>query len=225
MKNKFLLGLLVCIIGVSTPCLWDQPIRGSDEYIVQQKVVEFDPRYYYGVNGYYSVAERLKRDKLQELLEQNARMQAQIDLLIKLLGQTPPVVPVSPPIIPPVTPVDPTVDPTVDPPVNPPVVPENPPGNVNDLEQKVYTIFYDSCVNCHGNKDAEKRLQLIDEDKGQLFNWGVARTVDIVQRVERVYLNGKKAMPPSGTTLTDEDVQTLKEWMYTIVDEELQNSN
>ncbi len=174
------------------------------QVLVPQKVVQFDPRYYYGVDGYYALGSSLQRDKIQELVEQNAKLEAQLKLLIELLKNNPQLVPQ------PENPEVPTETPA----------PQEPADGVSALEQKVYDIFVSNCSDCHGG-ESQGRLQLVDVDKGQLIVHGAASMADIVQRVERVYLDNKKAMPPGGESLSDEDVQVLKQYMYIIADEEL----
>lgn len=211
MRFLQIITTIVTMVALSTVSTHKTQVYADDGTIlVPQKVVEFDSRYYYGIEGYYSLGPSIHREKIQELTEQNAKLQAQLQILIDLLknqNQTPnPTMPTVPNVVP-----------------EQPTVPE-PDNGVSPLAQRVYDIFVTNCANCHGEADSD-RLQLVDVEQGQLIVHGTASMADIVQRVERVYLADKKPMPPGGVVLADEDVQALKEYMYTIASEELKSSN
>lgn len=183
-------------------------VNRSRVLVVEQKRVEFDSRYFLGLDGYYSVGEELRLRKIQE---DNVALRAQNDLLINLIKNTrlnrnedcdEPKEPVDPkdPVEPkePVDPIEPT-----------------------DLDRQVFDIFVNSCINCHSEKKQSAGLQLIDSTKGQLGWHNLETRVEIFDRTLGINLHdrGKQIMPPNvNQKLSNKDVETIRLWMVELAE-------
>ena len=183
--------LLVCLLV--TPA-----VRATDfnrqNVIVRQKIVEYDPRYYLGLDGYYSVGQKIQADEQSATLND---ISSKLDVLIQLLsrGQNLP------------TPVEPLKPKEPTQPENP-TTPENPDGlEPTALDINVYNIFSTNCASCHNENKKGGGLQLVNAANKSLIYQ------DLVTRVliEKAVFSGK--MPLSGKKLSDKDVDTLKKWM------------
>src|SRR3990167_493950 len=190
--TKWLGGcLLVCLLV--TPA-----VRATDfnrqNVIVRQKIVEYDPRYYLGLDGYYSVGQKIQADEQSATLND---ISSKLDVLIQLLsrGQNLP------------TPVEPLKPKEPRQPENP-TTPENPDGlEPTALDINAYNIFSTNCASCHNENKKGGRLQLVNAANKSLIYQ------DLVTRVliEKAVFSGK--MPLSGKKLSDKDVDALKKWI------------
>lgn len=173
------------------------------QFQVQQKVVEFDSRYFLGEDGYYSVRDNLLEQKVQEANNENLKLRAEIDVLWKLVQKCL---------------KDNNVghEPYPEPVPQQPTQPTNPPDDgraVTELDRKVYNVFSNNCANCHG-AEQNVRMKLVDTTKGTLFDRSLDERVEIWTRTDQTELStfGLKGMPP-GKVLNDNDVTSIKQWM------------
>jgi hypothetical protein len=178
------------------------------------KRVEFDNRYYLGLDGYYSVGQELvdgaNAEKLSRLETQLERLSAQNEILLKLLaGEKIPEVPTSPQPTQPTQPVEPPVVQPEQP--STPNIPANPTSEASNLDKKVYDIFSRRCANCHGDLKQDGGLVLIK--KGILQGLPLADRVEVHHRVNGVNLGHKARMPKGSTPLSDIEVEDIRLWV------------
>jgi hypothetical protein len=174
--------------------------------------VEFDNRYYLGLDGYYSVGQELitrdNAEKLQSLEKQLEKLSAQNEMLLKLLaGEKIPDVPTTKPVVPSPEPEVPVVPET-------PIIPsepENPTNEATEIDQKVYNIFSRRCTNCHGDLKQDGGLVLVK--KGLLQGLTLADRVEVHHRVNGVNLGHKARMPKGSTPLSDIEVEDIRMWV------------
>ncbi len=198
----------------------------NNNAIIQQKQVVFDSRYFLGVDGYYSaagdIAQERQDDRVDRLSADNTKLQAQIDLLTKMLaayqaslgGQQVPSAPVIPQS--PVVPNQPQPNPTtpVQPLPVPPGTPTTPPGGATALDVQVYNIFAKNCATCHGETKQNADVQVINLSKQSLIYQDVSDRVLIHDVVNGVGLGVRhKKQMPLGGVLPNADVETLRLWM------------
>lgn len=171
----------------------------AQNVIVRQKTVEFDADTYLGLQGYYSVVDKLQAEKLQKE-ELNADTLKALIEIVKILLEKQGNGGVIPNI------------PTV-----PKPEPKPEPKPTDSLDSKVFKIFNDNCKQCHNTNNASKGLKLIGTDsQGDfLYDLSLAKRVKVFDSVNGVGLaeRGKKLMPLESQALSDIDVETLRLWM------------
>lgn len=177
----------------------------ADNYIIKQKLVEFDNDYYQGVNGYYSTARSLRTREDVRKEQENEEIQLQILETLQRIesklstGDTPEL---------------PEVPQTPDVPEEP--VPTESP-DVSDLNLKVFNIFKKNCANCHNDTKSSKELALVGEENGEefLYDLPLSDRVLIHHVTNNVNLDktGHKLMPIGGPPLDNDSVETLRLWV------------
>lgn len=184
------------------------------QIIIPQKVVEFDARYFQGVDSYFSVGEQLRAEKNQEKNAEIEFYKGQVEMLLKVLSNQSggKVIPTNP------TPTNPEPNPVPSPdPTNPypqPVPTQNPDEyKVTDIDRKVYNIFKTKCSRCHGDTKQDGGLTLVKSDTLQLLD--INDRVELYDRVQGINLEarGKARMPKGGAALSDDEVETMRLWM------------
>lgn len=172
------------------------PAFATDRFVVQQRVVQFDPNTFLGVQGYYAHGQQLRAQKLEEeaelvkaVKEQNEILKQMVQALMKgkVEGGTPPT-----PVVP--TPEEPTVP---------------------ALETAVLKIFTEKCAKCHGDTKADGGLTLIKDGKivkDEEDKFEVSKRLIVHHRVNGVNLSEGETRMPKGNPLSDEEVETLRLW-------------
>lgn len=163
-------------------------ICATEPYIVKQRVVQFDPNTYLGVQGYYTHGENLRVQKsteesetLKELREQNKILRDLVNAV--LAGRKLPESPVEEPVQP----------------------------SGNPLEQAVLKIFVEKCAKCHGDTKQDGGLTLVKE--GKLFDITSEEAFSVFDRSNGVDLEADEARMPKGApALSDEEVKVLYKW-------------
>lgn len=201
MKLFYIFSFLVlsCSVALADPYNFNvQRVRVVDSYDVVQKTVQFDPRQFTEISGFYQVGEKLQAEKQQNLQDEVNLLRAQLDILIKILqaknGGTE-------------IPVEPTPE--------KPAVPEPPKPAENTLDAEVLKIL-SNCANCHGDTKKEGGLQLVTGDKNagfKLVDISLADSVLIHHRTNAVNLDGDARMPKGSPALSDDKVEILRQWL------------
>lgn len=222
---KFLLSTAILLSMVSSVFagnhFFSNNVAVKNQVIVDQKIVEFDARYFLGQPGYYTTLNQIKEERAEEdansIKAENQALRAQIELLIKLCnGNKPDPKPVEP-TTPPVTPSEPTT------PDEPTTGGDGDNGGgyyVTELDEKAYAIFKNKCAQCHSEKASKgdwgngSPVVLYKKDTDTLVLQPIENRALIHEVVRRVGLDDKglSAMPPGGP-LPDEDVEVLYQWM------------
>lgn len=183
-------------------CLLFSSVSYASDYVVKQKIVEFDNDYFQGVNGYYYTANSLrKRHEQEQQLENDEKLEEIAELLRGIsekLGNKVPTEPESEEEV--------------------PVEPETPDTEeISDLNKKVFNIFSKNCGNCHNDAKPTKDLSLVGEENGQKFLYDLPLSdrvlVHHVTKGVNLDKTGHKLMPVGGPPLNQEDVTTLELWM------------
>lgn len=189
--------------------------EATNPIVVKQKVVEFDDRYFFGVDGYYGVTDNFYQRKI---IEDGQRYQEQIDdlksellktqnqLLFQKTGK----------------PVEEEVE-----------IVEKAPIRLKKIEGDIdttkltedekylysntYKLFKAKCLSCHGYND-DYGVNLIGKDSGgeYLNNTGtsVGLAAIIFHRVQGVGLEeGETRMPKGDSPLTDDEVQVFYQFL------------
>jgi mono/diheme cytochrome c family protein len=169
--------------------------------VVHNKIIEFDARYFQGLNHYFSVGEKIQKEKQEEVKSEVDFYKGQIDMLLKILANQ-----------------QKGVGGTEIKPEEKPATPSSPatPNNgdqVTDVDKKVYNIFKNKCVHCHGDTKQDGGLTLIKNDILQLVD--IYDRVEIYDRILGTDLQsrGKARMPKGSNPLSDEEVEVLRLWM------------
>lgn len=195
---------LISIILILTACVTTTatPPYAVQQVVVPQRVVTFDDNYYQGLNGYFSVGEKLRAEKQEEKNTELEYYKGQIDMLLKVLANKG---------------INTEAVPTPNNPIpQPPTVP-TPPDNgeykVTEVDKKVYNIFKAKCARCHGDTQQDGGLALIKDGALQLVD--IYDRVEIHDRVSGISLEqrGKARMPKGGNVLADDEVETMRLWM------------
>jgi len=214
---KKLVGFLIVGLFLAAPIFATDFNRGN--YDVRLKRVEFDSRYYLGLDGYYSVGQKLIDDKCKEENEalklRTVKLEAQIELLIQLVKGGTVAKPENPKVPnPKPEPTDPTTPVT---PTTPPPEPENPPDELEGtvLDGIVYEIFSTKCAKCHDESKKSGGLQLINTANKTLVLHDLPDRVEIWDRVFGVDLakRNKSSMPKGGPQMDDKSVESIRLWM------------
>jgi mono/diheme cytochrome c family protein len=173
--------------------------------VIPQKTIEFDKRYFQGQDYYYSVGEKLEKNKVEEKDAQIEFYKGQLDLILKILAAKTGVE------------LTPGNIPTPSPSPSPSPTPESPPSEegeykVTELDKKVYSIFKNQCARCHGDTKQDGGIALIKNDVLQLVD--IFDRVEIHDRVNGIGLEarGKTRMPKGSSPLADAYVETLRLW-------------
>lgn len=189
---------------------------------ILQKKVEFDSKYFLGLDGYYDVVNELQAREYVKDKDIILKQAEQLDKLISLLEQALKQKKINNGNQP-VTPANPDLSPSIP-------KPEKQPQDLSDLNTKVFNIFSVSCVSCHGNTSPKKGLQLVGtESNGTkwLNNLSLDKRVLVYDHTAGIKLKerGKKLMPLGGEPLSDADVEILRLWMIAKAEEtkEVQN--
>jgi cytochrome c5 len=182
---KIFLGFIAVSILSTASYLYATDYFYGNQAIVQQKVVQFDPNYFLGVQGYYTVGEQITKEK-QDLNQD--KIDKLIDLITKLIEAKAG------------TPATPA--PTPEPPI-----PEPP--KVDELQAKVNTLFKTKCFSCHSN---DKNGLDMFNDAGEV-EVSLADAVSIHYRVEGIALDGNAMMPKGGKPLTNDEMTLVKKWL------------
>lgn len=186
---KYVIGCLIGLFLMSTNLY-------ATDVVVKQRVVQFDPNTFLGIQGYYSHGQNLRVQKSQEedeklklLKEQNEILKQMVNALLKgkVEGGAGGALPVNP---------------------EEPAVPE--------LETKVLEIYSTKCAKCHGDTKADGGLALVKD--GKLVkdqNDGIELAIRNVvhHRVNGVSLSeGEVRMPKGAPALSNEEVEVLRLW-------------
>jgi len=223
MLKKVIVGAIIALsmTGVSLAGGYGNRIVASP-YVqnvdVKQKRVEFDSRYFLGIDGYYAVGEQIKHEKetteLDEVRRQNEILKAQLDVIIKLLGTgNGNAIPL------PVNPNPPT--PAEEPePATPAEQPADGAAYVpTALDKQAFDIFSASCKKCHSEGPNDNGLTLITKN-GALRYLDAADRFEVYNRVQGTHLEeqGKARMPKGSAALGDDKVKSLYLWLAEEVD-------
>lgn len=189
--TKYILSFLIILFPT---------IGYSTDVIVRQRVVQFDPNTYLGIQGYYTHGQQLIQRNEVEKAEEIRLLKEQLDELKKqtialqqiVLGSG------SNPGQPLPKPEDNT-----------------PPKSV--LEEKVLKIYTEKCAKCHADENDDGGLTLLkggklvinENDKEEL----AIRTNVFLRTDAGLLQEGETRMPKGSPPLSDEDVNTLKLWM------------
>ncbi len=219
-KSKILALFVVAFLlisGVGEATTYTQQNVGyaqNQKVLIKQRVVEFDPRYYLGLNGYYTIgseiAERRHTEQLEALQEEHRLLKQQIQTLIDTINRQPnPQVPQNPAPVP--VPVEP--EPQV--PANPPPV-DNGTYVPTSLDKAVYGIFKAKCASCHNENKKSGNIQLVNTQNGALLNQPLESRVLIERVIRGVDLkeDGLKLMPLNGQPLNEEDLKVIYKWAF-----------
>lgn len=219
---KYLIGILV--LGASPAFATDYVAQQKfKDVIVEQKVVEFDDRYFYGIEGYYGVGQNIRQAQQIEATRQRddeiRRLKIQIDVLTNILkterSRNHAEVENGDDFRPIETPVQ------EEQPAEVPAEQRDPDAEYvsdKDLHGKVYRIFKDKCSACHG-PDPDYSPELIGKDKLGFYlpssDLSLADRAKIFDRVYGVGLEDRDLarMPKGDQPLTDEEVEVLRLYM------------
>jgi hypothetical protein len=188
-------------------------VQQNNSFDVILKRVEFDARYFQGLDGYYSVGEELRLqqeaqniNELQQILRENARMQGQIEMLLKVLSNQKVDIPEQGPK------PEPEPQPQPEPEPEPGIEPDPEPYKPTELDVRVYHLFKQKCARCHGDTKQDGGLSLIRDGALQLVP--LEDRTEIHDRVHGVGLSDRgKAKMPKGGSLSDKEVEDLRLWM------------
>lgn len=210
----FLFLLLVCpVFGQYTV---HNRVHNVQQLVIPQRVVQFDSAYYLGVDGYYSVGDKIRQEKAQEKSDELTEAQkdreyykGQVELLLKVLAANngAKLIPSNPPENTPVPPI-----------ANIPteVTPQPTSGNYDD---KVLEIFNAKCARCHGENKSDAGLSLVKNSKLQYNNDTLADFKMREKIFDLVYGANLKerglSQMPKGSSLSDEEVEYIRLWMVT----------
>ena len=187
----------------------------NKDYNVIQKVVEFDPEYFLGTDGYFDVVDEIQQqrgyyDRDNEIvLKQVEQVDKLILLLEKVINRLDGEKPKEYPELEPVEPQEPDY----------PVL-EDKQVNNDDLNLKVFNIFKKSCMDCHAAPNGEAGLSLVEIEEGNEY----LLDLDLKSRL-LVYdsVSGKtgklKQMPLGGPKLPQEDIDILGKWALSKLEE------
>lgn len=190
--NTYILTLLIILIPA---------IGYSTDVIVRQRVVQFDPNTYLGIQGYYTHGQQLIQRNEVEKAEEIRILKEQLDELKKqtvalqqiVLGNGS----------------------TGNNPVQPPPIPDVP--QVSPLEAKVLKIYTEKCAKCHADENDDGGLTLLKDGKLVIHEDSkeeLAIRTNVFLRTDAGLLQeGETRMPKGSPPLPDEDVNTLKLWM------------
>lgn len=201
--TKYIVGLILALVAVSNVQAGNYVYSYANNSVdILEKRIQIDPRYFIGLDGLYAVGESINEEKhaqaaseLDELKAANAKLQAQLDLLIKLLsGGKPPVVP-----------GEPAPEPTPEP------EPAQP-----TLEDHVFTLLKTKCYTCH--KTGNNGIEIFNKD-GTALSDGLTLSdvVNIHHRTEGIVLDeGETLMPKGGKPFTSDEMKLMKKWMIEV---------
>lgn len=202
---KTFLSILIILFVASTTMATPPVFYQYQQVVVPQKVVQFDQAYFQGINGYYSVADKIKAEKQEEKNVEIEFYKGQIDMLLKILanknsGDKPIVVTPEQPETPPPAPQPQPNTPTSD-------------YKVTEVDKQVYNIIKAKCAKCHGDTKQDGELALIKNDTLQLVD--IYDRVDIFDRVSGIGLQArnKTRMPKGSPALSDVEVESFRLWM------------
>lgn len=192
--KKLIFGLLIFIPAILLDKVGFSTNPYVEQVIVQQKVVQFNPDYYLGVQGYFAHGENLKQKNQANIAAENdallAELQAQNKLLKDILAGL--------------------TGKKIETPATPPI-PE-PVDTTPDADKKVLSIFSANCAKCHGDTKSDGGLTLVKG--GKLVDVSLAQAVLVHHRTNAVSLDTDEAAMPKGTpALSDDDVDTIRLWM------------
>jgi mono/diheme cytochrome c family protein len=184
-------------------------VQTVQQVVVPQRVVQFDSAYYLGLDGYYSVGDKIRQEKAQEKSDELTEAQkdreyykGQVELLLKVLAANngAKLIPSNQP-----TPNEPTE-----------VTPQPTSGNYDD---KVLEIFNAKCARCHGENKSDAGLSLVKNSKLQYNNDTLADFKMREKIFDLVYGANLKerglSQMPKGSSLSDEEVEYIRLWMVT----------
>ena len=158
--------------------------------IVAQKQVQFDPRYYSGVQGLYAVGQQINQQKEVQKSTDIAELRGEIDILRKLLeglisnkGQAVPT----------------------------PAVPEAP--KADKVKDDFLALMKAKCYQCH--KNDSNGINMFDA-QGNVTS-DPAALIRIHHRTEGLVLEkGEVLMPKGGKPLSDVEMKIIKAYMRDI---------
>ena len=215
MEMRYILALVLSLtLGVSAMA------EDNVEVKIDQRRVQFDERVFRGADGAFSTINQIREEKLEnenfELRNSMQRMQAQLDLLMKMVRQAP--VAEQPQVE---EPVGGDIDDFPDPsdaveeePVQPPVNEIDPTTyQVTDLDVRAFRIFNKSCVNCHNEKKQNGGFQLLNQEKQTLVLHPLQNRAIIWAAVTGEGKDLGIAEMPYNNSLSDKDKNVIKEWM------------
>lgn len=192
---KYLITILITLIATEVYATDRYFVQPQQNVVVRKKTVEFDADTFIGLQGYYSVVEKLKAEEKAQSVDKET-----LDKLLELLkillqkeangGTAVPQTPITP---------------------QEPPKPETP-----TLDKKVYEIFTRDCKSCHSQEKASGGLVLVGKDnKGEYLNdLTLSQRLLVHDRTYGVGLQERnlKRMPLQGKPLLDADVETLRLW-------------
>lgn len=189
--TKYILSFLIILFPT---------IGYSTDVIVRQRVVQFDPNTYLGIQGYYTHGQQLIQRNEVEKAEEIRLLKEQLDELKKQTAALQQIVLGN-----------------GGNPGQPLPKPEDntPPKSV--LEEKVLKIYTEKCAKCHADENDDGGLTLLkggklvihENDKEEL----AIRTNVFLRTDAGLLQEGETRMPKGSPPLSDEDVNTLKLWM------------
>ena len=200
--KKIILGIVVLtLLGIGAVYAgngyyshnYDEPAR----IIIRDKVVEYDPDYFLGAEGYYKLGDELQekftRRKASEAEMRLLLLEKQIELMKLELQKNKNCKPEKPDVATPEVPTEPEM-PAVD-------------------NSAIIELVKTRCFNCHGGPQTKGNLVLMNGDK--LANLTLAQ-VDLVEIHtffdEAAKDAGLTQMPKSGKPLTDDELKIIRKW-------------
>lgn len=205
MKKIVFLMFLATLVGIGTVYAGGYGYNNVVDYnnaariIIRDKVVEYDPDRFLGVEGYYRLGEHLSEKSEAEKSTKHELelelLQKQIDLL-KLQMEAA---------------AKAGAKPMPKPEVETPVEPEAP--KVENTYEAVTLLFSQKCSKCHGDTKKDGGLQLIKS--GALVDIGADEREKVFLRTffpECVEKEGLAKMPKGGKALTDEEMNVVFKW-------------
>lgn len=187
--NTYILALLIILIPV---------IGYSTDVIVRQRVVQFDPNTYLGIQGYYTHGQQLIQRNEVEKTEEIRILKEQLDELKKQTAALQQIV------------LGNSGSENANP--NPQPIPQ-----VSPLEAKVLKIYTEKCAKCHADENDDGGLTLLKDGKLVIHEDSkeeLAIRTNVFLRTDAGLLQeGETRMPKGSPPLPDEDVNTLKLWM------------
>ena len=167
----------------------------NNEIVVEQKIVKFDPDYFYGTEHLYGVGESIKRERQAEKDGEQKKLELELEVLKKKIDLLNLQLQKGGSVV-----GSPKEEPAEEPKVE---------------KTPIETLFLTKCANCHGTTPKGSDLKLVINDKINP-NLSVEESVKVFVHTyypEHAKKVGLTRMPKGGAALPDEDIQTIFNWM------------
>lgn len=200
--KKVILGIIVLVlVGMGAVYAgngyyshnYDEPAR----IIIRDKVVEYDPDYFLGAEGYYKLGDEL-REKFTQRKASEAEMrllllEKQIELMKLELQKSKNCKPETPDVAAPEVPAE----------------PEAPTTN----NAAIVELVKARCYNCHGGPQTKGNLVLMKDEKLVDLTLAQVDKVEIHTFFDEAAKDaGLTQMPKGGKPLTDDELKIIRKW-------------